>query len=594
MLNIPTIHQGIEDFLTESTPRVKAGTLAKYKRVLTQWESYLNREGEQILRAWKEGKPVSPLRSKENVQGLAFCDTHNLSDSHALIAHYLDASWTAEDACWGISLLTERATVFGRFIPWLAGKNWLSGNKQELLGTLTSFRDHVKLREKKKPPRLMGAFNDVLDSSSNLGPAAKEALLRLARDPRLAGLFEKGRSGEMTPQEVLAAFAKVAESAESLPLSQDPLLDLEDSRDFNFTGVDLDFSPSAVDAWRVLVDEAIAFRSQASWNWFYDTDIFGVQDPDTGTIGYCSIMGALGQHFALAVHLGDNGLAGYNYAATYASKSDPVEVLYHQTCLMASFEPAEYLQPPDLVLYQRLKLEFPTSDLNPIFREYRPYYYPWFLTLAGVKFLTVVLQQARHIAKRVKRNKDILTREQPSHILVRVSENVGGQLQWRDEYYPLPPLPRASSSRKPALPSFTNIPSNLDSILADRVTQLLNKSPAHRGIWNVGGVPHSEFVQDGSKRPFFPWVVVCADPETNLLLTHWTGSEDSVGTVFPAHLLTYMTNQRWIPSQIHVLSEGLFQVLRPLADALRINLSLKKHLAVLEEILQDFKNNFSG
>lgn len=43
-------------------------------------------------------------------------------------------------------------------------------------------------------------------------------------------------------------------------------------------GKNLESSPS-LEEWRALYAEAIEFKELAPWNWMWDSDLFGVQDP---------------------------------------------------------------------------------------------------------------------------------------------------------------------------------------------------------------------------------------------------------------------------------------------------------------------------
>lgn len=61
-----------------------------------------------------------------------------------------------------------------------------------------------------------------------------------------------------------------------------------------------------------LYDAARRFRAAEPWQVMSDADVFGVRDPGTGTIGYCCVMGQLGEYHAMHVYLGGRGIASYH------------------------------------------------------------------------------------------------------------------------------------------------------------------------------------------------------------------------------------------------------------------------------------------
>jgi hypothetical protein len=49
------------------------------------------------------------------------------------------------------------------------------------------------------------------------------------------------------------------------------------------------------DEWRRLYQAAAAFKEAAPWEWMIEDEIFGVQNPESKEVGYCSIMGMAGE-----------------------------------------------------------------------------------------------------------------------------------------------------------------------------------------------------------------------------------------------------------------------------------------------------------
>ena len=67
----------------------------------------------------------------------------------------------------------------------------------------------------------------------------------------------------------------------------------------------------STDTWRKLYEAAIRVKTLAPWEWMTETHIFGVKNPEKEEIGFISIMGMAGEHYAISVYLGAEGLYGF-------------------------------------------------------------------------------------------------------------------------------------------------------------------------------------------------------------------------------------------------------------------------------------------
>ena len=121
---------------------------------------------------------------------------------------------------------------------------------------------------------------------------------------------------------------------------------------------------ASLEQWEELYDWAVEFKKLACWNWMYDVDVFGVVNPETGEIGYCSVLGNLGEVFALNVYPGSEGLASWRLLYENADRMpdlDPTEsqeIFTSQQCLSMSYEDRAELDKRDLELIRKLGLKF--------------------------------------------------------------------------------------------------------------------------------------------------------------------------------------------------------------------------------------------
>ena len=117
----------------------------------------------------------------------------------------------------------------------------------------------------------------------------------------------------------------------------------------------------SIEEWHTLYRAAIDFRQSQPWDWVADTDLFGVKNPENDEVGYCCIVGALGEFVGVVVYLGTEGLE--SYLKSQMSESPEEDAFGTVKCLVASFEDRKFLQKPDHELIKKLGLKFRGGEI---------------------------------------------------------------------------------------------------------------------------------------------------------------------------------------------------------------------------------------
>lgn len=327
----------------------------------------------------------------------------------------------------------------------------------------------------------------------------------------------------------------------------------------------------SLDEWRRLYQAAIAFRQLAPWEWMTETDVFGVQNPESGQIGYGSIMGMLGEHLALAVYLGSEGLEGF-WRLEEDRDLEPSFVL-EVPQLQASWGDRRELRWEDREVIKALGLKFRGRGAWPLFRSYAPGYFPWFVTPEEARFLTLVLEQGLEVARRVKENRALLAPLHKGIYLVRTPEKRGETLVWKDERVkPPPPQPRPLPSptiTETDLAALRRLPRQKITVQADL---FLMPSPIK---------------EKEDPRPYFPYNLMTVEARSGFILgTDLLAPKPSLDAVWakaPEAFLNVLRRLGSLPTEVAVRSERVYELLKPVAAGLGIRLTRRRSLPALEQ-----------
>jgi len=337
-----------------------------------------------------------------------------------------------------------------------------------------------------------------------------------------------------------------------------------------------DLKPSMRE-WKALYEAAAEFRKAAPWEWVKETDVFGVRNPKTGEVGYCCLMGEMGEMLALAVYEGTEGLQGYLKIRRGQIKPGNPDALYVQKCLMLSFENKKLLQEDDLEIIDELGLAFRGRNAWPVFRSYKPGYFPWFLNRDEVSYMTLALRQAMTVFSRMKHNRELLNGPRKNLYLVRTLDPKGGKADWEDEWQTPAPIEKNGEI--------------LDEPVNEIKIQKLKKTakPA-TAVWEIDFFHTPTPVMQG-ERPVFPYAIMIMDHDTRFIFDMHLAASPAYQGEFLGTFLDCLEQTSIIPLEILVRKNEAALLIGPYTNRLNIKVSLVKKLHGIDHARREMEKH---
>lgn len=325
-----------------------------------------------------------------------------------------------------------------------------------------------------------------------------------------------------------------------------------------------------LESWRRLYELVGQVKQLAPWEWMTEEDLFGVADPDSGSLMFVSVMGMLGEHISVAAYLGEAAL--YDFLDFHDNPPEDMNFvvgarLLSMRQLQVSFEDRDMLREQDRAVIRQLGLKFRGRGAWPLFRSYEAGLVPWFITAEEARLLA--LEQVLEVAPRVRENARLLHVKRKEHFLVRVSRREAGGLIWSDEIRRIPP------------PEVKAITVTMDKGLLAAFRHL----PLHKLVIEADLFMLLSAIGD-RERPYYPYMLMLVDSRNGIIveqemLAVETSYEALLANV-PMHVIRRLAGTGVMPSALHVSSPELYQVLQPVIQAAGIKLVSKARLPEIE------------
>lgn len=342
----------------------------------------------------------------------------------------------------------------------------------------------------------------------------------------------------------------------------------------------------SLEEWRALYAAAQKIKEIEPWDMMYEDELFAVQNPETGEIGYVSVMGAAGEHFSVAAYLGTQGIHGFFSIQEMAMEDEfSPEVALSVPQLQASFEDRATLEDQDRAVIKQLGLKFRGANEWPMFRSYRPGFQPWLLEPEEARFLTHVLEQTVEVMTQLEalEEGEELFPGGEDELMLRVpTKQPDGSLTWENQLHKIPALEgqRIQLKMDPeAFKALAQLP-----LIKQKLEIDLFLSPAG--------------VREKGKRPYMPYILLIVEPKNGYVL----GMEmlrpepsllDMYGQV-PFYVVKQLLQFGGRPQEIAIQSPILAQLLPAVMDQLGIRLKEVDRLRATEQVQNSLMGFMGG
>lgn len=190
------------------------------------------------------------------------------------------------------------------------------------------------------------------------------------------------------------------------------------------------------ESWLRLIKLAEKYRTEKPLEFIYEKKPVGIENPETGEIGFCAVPMHMEFIDSLAIYRGIDGLM--SLLDFYSDSEISDDLFIDQKCYMLSFVNRSKLDKTDIELFNKLGIDLKNKKFLPVIRKYDPGYYPILPeTEDDIQYFSQAIEQLLAIDPAETINKSNPDGKFSPVFFIRKAEKTEQGLTWHSEWIDL-------------------------------------------------------------------------------------------------------------------------------------------------------------
>ncbi len=318
--------------------------------------------------------------------------------------------------------------------------------------------------------------------------------------------------------------------------------------------------------WEKLYEVTKMIKKIEPWNFLYDTDIITIKLSERKEPLFCSIMGALGECFAISIYRDYSELSGL-YKIRDGADLPSCIIMSYQNCLTCYFGDRDEMADEDMQVLRDLGLRFRGNNNWIYFRNHKAGYYPWFISYEDCEILISAFQNLYMAILAL--GQGILVDFDNGDTLLR--EFSKERDEWINYAASMPEIPYI----------YDKIKINNELL----IKKMMNKKKTANEIECELFCPIMPIQENKSDRPYLPQMFVMADIKTEMMINYeMVQPEDNKVQLVLDILIDYiLKNGR--PKTIYVRDDKMTGIIADLCKRIDVKLIEQLNLPIIDDFI---------